>query len=73
MDRSRQESRPLSSAMISFGLVTIPVELRTATECLAPAFHLVHESCGSRIHQQFYCPVHKRVGLRRPCVVALTV
>ena len=47
--------------MISFGLVTIPVELRTATRSLAPAFHLVHESCGSRIQQQIYCPTHKRV------------
>src|SRR5262245_205655 len=64
----RRESRPLSSAMISFGLVTIPVELRSATKSLAPTFHLVHESCGSRIHQQFYCPVHKRVVERSELV-----
>ena len=57
----RRDSRPLSRVMISFGLVTIPVELRTATRSLAPAFHLVHESCGSRIQQQIYCPTHKRV------------
>jgi Ku protein, prokaryotic len=54
--------------MISFGLVTIPVELRSATKSLAPSFHLVHESCGSRIQQQFYCPVHKRVVERRELV-----
>jgi DNA end-binding protein Ku len=67
-DGGRPGSRPLSSVMISFGLVTIPVELRSATKSLAPAFHLVHQSCGSRIHQQFYCPVHKRVVERSELV-----
>src|SRR5262249_27378649 len=55
------EPRALRSAIISFGLVTIPVELRAATKSLAPAFHLVHEVCGSRVHQQLYCPVCRRV------------
>ena len=32
--------RPLSGAAISFGLVTIPVRLYSATRSLAPAFHL---------------------------------
>jgi DNA end-binding protein Ku len=54
--------------MISFGLVTIPVELRTATRSLAPAFHLVHQVCGSRIHQQLYCPVCQRVVERSELV-----
>jgi DNA end-binding protein Ku len=63
-----QESRPRSGATISFGLVTIPVELRTATKSLAPAFHLVHEACGSRVHQQLYCPVHERVVQRNELV-----
>jgi DNA end-binding protein Ku len=58
---SRRESRPLSGATISFGLVTIPVELRTATKSLAPSFHLIPERCGYRIQQQFYCPACKRV------------
>jgi DNA end-binding protein Ku len=60
-ERPRLESRALSGATISFGLVTIPVELHTATKSLAPAFHLIHERCGSRIQQQVYCPVCKRV------------
>ena len=64
----RPDSRPLSSAMISFGLVTIPVELRSAIKSLAPAFHLVHEPCGSRVQQQLYCPVHKRVVERSKLV-----
>ena len=67
-EADRPERRPLSTAMISFGLVTIPVELRTATRSLAPAFHLVHEVCGSRIHQQLYCPVCQRVVERTELV-----
>jgi DNA end-binding protein Ku len=68
VDEGRPESRPLSSAMISFGLVTIPVELRSATRSLAPAFHLVHGVCGSRIEQQIYCPVCRRVVERSELV-----
>src|SRR5262249_25140312 len=67
-EADRQERRPLSSAMITFGLVTIPVELRTATRSLAPAFHLIHEACGSRIHHQLYCPVCQRVVERSELV-----
>jgi DNA end-binding protein Ku len=59
--------------MISFGLVTIPVELRSATRSLAPAFHLVHGVCGSRIQQQIYCPVCKRVVERSELVRGLDV
>jgi DNA end-binding protein Ku len=59
--RPRRESRALSGATISFGLVSIPVELHTATKSLAPSFHMIHERCGSRIQQQFYCPACKRV------------
>jgi DNA end-binding protein Ku len=67
-DGERAPSRALSSAMISFGLVTVPVELLSATRSMAPAFHLVHGVCGSRIHQQVYCPVCKRVVERSELV-----
>lgn len=67
-DMSRRERRSLSSATISFGLVTIPVELHTATTSLAPSFHLIHERCGSRIQQQIYCPVCERVVERSELV-----
>ena len=60
--------RPLSGAVISFGLVTIPVRLYSATRSLAPAFHLVHRECGSRIREQLYCPKHKRVVSREELV-----
>jgi DNA end-binding protein Ku len=46
----------VGSGTISFGLVTIPVRLFTATSSAAVAFHLLHAECGSRIRQQTFCP-----------------
>jgi DNA end-binding protein Ku len=60
--------RPLSGAVISFGLVTIPVRLYSATRSLAPGFHLVHRECGTRIREQLYCPKHERVVSREELV-----
>ena len=67
-DTRRRGRRALSNATISFGLVTIPVELHSATRSLAPAFHLVHSVCGNRIQQQTYCPVCERVVERSELV-----
>jgi DNA end-binding protein Ku len=60
--------RPLRSATLSFGLVTIPVRFYTATSSQSPHFHLVHEQCGSRIRQQLFCPACDRVVERRELV-----
>jgi DNA end-binding protein Ku len=60
--------RPLTAAAISFGLVTIPVKLYSATRSLMPAFHLVHRACGTRIREQLYCPKDKRVVSREELV-----
>jgi DNA end-binding protein Ku len=54
-------ARSIRSAILTFGLVTIPVRFYTATSSKSPQFHLVHASCGSRVRQQLYCPVHERV------------
>jgi DNA end-binding protein Ku len=51
----------LGSLTITFGLVSIPVRLYSATRSLAPSFHLVHAECGGRIRQQIYCPTCDRV------------
>jgi DNA end-binding protein Ku len=53
--------RPLAGAVISFGLVTIPVKVYRATQSLTPSFHLIHRDCGTRIREQMYCPKHERV------------
>jgi DNA end-binding protein Ku len=47
---------PLGSGTISFGLVSIPVRLYTATSSAAVSFNLLHARCGSRIRQQMFCP-----------------
>ena len=48
---------PLRSGLLSFGLVSIPVQLHTATKDLRIAFNLLHAKCGSRIQNRYYCPV----------------
>ena len=48
-DRSRRLT-------ISFGLVSIPVKLYSATEASkAISFNLLHKACGSRLKQQYIC------------------
>jgi DNA end-binding protein Ku len=50
-------SRPIGSGNISFGLVSIPVKLFTATRSRAVSFNLLHAKDLSRIQQKIYCPV----------------
>ena len=53
--------RAFASAQISFGLVSIPVQLYTATESSEKiSFNMLHKECGSRIQQQLYCPKDER-------------
>ena len=48
--------RSIASLTISFGMVSIPVKLYSATEAsLAMSFNLLHKSCGSRLRQQYFC------------------
>jgi DNA end-binding protein Ku len=48
---------PLRTGLLSFGLVSIPVQLHTATKDQHIAFNLLHAKCGSRIQNRYYCPV----------------
>lgn len=50
-------SRAIANGNISFGLVSIPVHLFTATVSRSIAFHLLHAKDKSRIQQRIYCPV----------------
>ncbi len=53
--------RAFASAQISFGLVSIPVRLFTATEASEKInFNMLHQDCGTRIQQQLYCPKDER-------------
>ncbi|HEY5725469.1 MAG TPA: Ku protein [Methylomirabilota bacterium] len=48
--------RPLASATISFGLVSIPIRLYPAAVSRHVSFHLLHAKCGNRIKYQAWCP-----------------
>jgi DNA end-binding protein Ku len=49
-------ARSIASLTISFGLVSIPVKLYSATETSsAISFNLLHKTCGSRLKQQYIC------------------
>ncbi len=49
-------ARSIASLTISFGLVSIPVKLYSATEAdRAISFNMLHKTCGSRVKQQYVC------------------
>jgi len=50
-------ARPVAAGSISFGLVSIPVKLYTATRPKSVSFNLLHAKDKSRIQQKIYCPV----------------
>jgi len=50
-------ARPIGSGTVSFGMVSIPVKLFSASESKsAVSFNLLHGKCGSRLKQQYICP-----------------
>jgi len=52
--------RSIWNGVISFGMVSIPVKLYTATEDKDISFNLLHKECGSKLKQLRWCPVHER-------------
>ena len=49
-------ARSIASLSVSFGLVSIPVKLYTATEASRTiSFNMLHKGCGSRLKQQYLC------------------
>lgn len=50
-------ARPTGSTAISFGLVSIPVKIYTATSSQGAHFNQLHKKCGSRLKQRMFCPV----------------
>jgi DNA end-binding protein Ku len=49
-------ARSIASLTVSFGLVSIPVKLYSATEASrAISFNMLHKACGSRLKQQYLC------------------
>lgn len=49
-------ARPIASASISFGLVSVPVQMYSASEGAGSvSFNWIHRDCGSRLKQQYVC------------------
>ena len=62
-------ARSIASLTISFGMVSIPVKLYSATEASrAISFNLLHKGCGSRLKQQYLC-VKEEVPVAREDMV----
>jgi DNA end-binding protein Ku len=62
-------ARPFASGLISFGLVTIPVKLYSTGESSAGIqLNMMHRKCGSRLRQQYVCPIDDEVVQREDIV-----
>lgn len=49
-------ARSIASLTVTFGLVSVPVKLYSATQSSAGvSFNLLHAGCGSRLKQQYLC------------------
>src|SRR5260221_5482461 len=62
-------ARSIASLTVSFGLVSIPVKLFSATEASrAISFNMLHKTCGSRVKQQLLC-VKEEIPVAREDIV----
>jgi DNA end-binding protein Ku len=58
-------ARAIGSATVSFGMVSIPIKLYSATEAAAAiTFNWLHKKDGSRLKQQYYCPQDNEIVAR---------
>lgn len=62
-------ARATGSGTISFGLVSIPFKVYTATSPQSVSFNQLHKKCGSRIKQQLVCPVDDNEVVPRTDIV----
>jgi DNA end-binding protein Ku len=62
-------ARPMGTAMVSFGMVSIPVKMyATAESSVQVHFNTLHKACGSRLKQQYICPQENVVVPREDMV-----
>src|ERR1700675_4029327 len=54
-------ARSISSASLTFGLVSIPVRLFPATSSKSVRFNLLHAKDMSRIQEKIFCPVEEKI------------
>ena len=59
----------MGTAMVSFGMVSIPVKLYATAETSSQIhFNTLHKTCGSRLKQQYICPQEEVVVPREDMV-----
>src|ERR1700694_2408441 len=62
-------ARSIGTATISFGLVSVPVSIYSASESKASvSFNMLHKKCGTRLKQQYTCPKENVVVTREETV-----
>jgi DNA end-binding protein Ku len=61
-------ARSVGSGTISFGLVSIPIKLYTATSPQSVGFNFVHQKCGGRVKMQYTCPLDNEVVERKDLI-----
>jgi DNA end-binding protein Ku len=49
---------------ISFGLISVPIRLYPAARYFHLSFREIHRKCGTRVHQQLYCPYDREIVSR---------
>ncbi|MDZ4834582.1 MAG: Ku protein [Candidatus Melainabacteria bacterium] len=54
-------ARAIWKGIITFGMVSMPVKLYSATSSKNVSLHLVHNKCDSRIKEQRFCPTCEEV------------
>jgi DNA end-binding protein Ku len=58
-------ARSIGTATISFGLVSVPVNLYSSSESKSSvSFNMLHKKCGTRLKQQYICPKDTEVVSR---------
>jgi DNA end-binding protein Ku len=50
-------ARVIARGVLTFGLVSIPVNIHSAFEDQSIHMHWLHKKCGSRVRNQLVCPV----------------
>src|ERR1051326_5574425 len=55
-------ARSIGTATISFGLVSVPVNLYSSSESKSHiSFNMLHKKCGTRLKQQYICPKDQEI------------
>jgi DNA end-binding protein Ku len=58
-------ARSIGTATISFGLVSVPVNLYSSSESkTSVSFNMLHKKCSSRLKQQYICPKDNEIVAR---------